>query len=179
MHRMWCRRQGQQSAADIRLHRAWSWRSRSKPQAVCGFRVPDRTRTMRRLAAAGQQHCGLAGTPGRRISIPSTCVLHLSCIRTSCGAGWQWPRPAGGICGMVQLRHAGCVLSDARIRADATCHFERRPESEPLLGPGGFRRSQPADLARVHREHRVRCHAVRGDLGDRRRLESALRHRAL
>jgi len=30
MHRMWCRRQGQQSAADIRLHRAWSWRSRSK-----------------------------------------------------------------------------------------------------------------------------------------------------
>ena len=27
---------------------------------------------------------------------------------------------------MVQLRHAGCVPSDARIRANATRHFERR-----------------------------------------------------
>jgi hypothetical protein len=48
---------------------------------------------------------------------------------------------------MVQLRHAGCVLSDARIRADATCHFERRPESEPRLGraaSGGL--NQPTSL---------------------------------
>ena len=35
-------------------------------------------------------------------------------------------------------------------------------------------RSGPADLARVHREHRVRRHPHRGDLEDRRRPVSAL-----
>ena len=40
-------------------------------------------------------------------------------------------------------------------------------------------RSGPADLARVHREHRVRRHPHRGDLEDRGRLGSALRRVAL
>jgi hypothetical protein len=107
-------------------------------------------RTVRRLADSGQQHCGLAGIPERKISIPSACVLHRSCTHASCGAGvTRGQGPLGGNCGMVQLRHAGCVPSDARIRTNVTRHFERRPQSEPRLGPGGFRRSQPADLARV------------------------------
>ena len=69
----------------------------------------------------------------------------------------------GGPAGSPALPNTGSLV---KVNGDGT--FTRRRGR-----PG------PADLARVHREHRVRRHARRGDLEDRQRLVSAPRRVAL
>jgi hypothetical protein len=56
-------------------------------------------------AGLRQRHCGLAGIPEKKISIPSAHVLHRSCTQASCGVTGGKARPGGN------LRHGfGCGL---------------------------------------------------------------------
>ena len=70
---------------------------------------------------------------------------------------------SGDPAGSPALPNTGALVKVNRRR-----HLHRR-----------HRTSQPADLARVHQEHRIRCHAGRGDLEDQGRLKSAPRRRAM